>query len=506
MVIQYAALPVQFRFLRSRAQFAGLFGGVGSGKSHVGCFWALTKALRNPRCLGLIGANSYRQLRDATLRTFDMFLRHYHVPYTFHSSDMAFRLENGAEILCRSMENYDLLRGIELGWFYLDELRETRLEAWQVVKGRLRSQDVDAREGRVTSSPNGFDWMYEEFVRKPSEPATAEAYANHAVFFARTQDNKHLPPDYIAALVASYDPLLVAQELDGRFVNTTQGRIYHAFDREVHVTPEAELVPGQPIVWSLDFNVTPMTAVIAQWDLFVVPPSGGPSEDRVNAGLRTAIRVVDEIWLTNSNTLAMCEALGQWLAEHELVGPSAFPLPVGESRVRARGGGGAAEVPHPTPLPQGEGGRGVSLPQGEGGGSCSLPRGERGAGETPRVPILVYGDAAGRSRSTAGTSDYAIIREFFPTAALCVGTSNPPRRDRYNAVNAALRTAGGRVRLRIHPRCVHLIADLERTTYQAGSSEPDHSDPLRGHISDALGYLVARVMPAGRAALAVGRW
>jgi hypothetical protein len=93
----------------------------------------------------------------------------------------------------------------------------------------------------VTSSPNGFDWMYEEFIRKPRDPATAWEYRNHEAFFARTADNTHLPPDYVAALLASYDALLAAQELDGQFINAAQGRIYPAFDRAVHVDPTVEL-------------------------------------------------------------------------------------------------------------------------------------------------------------------------------------------------------------------------------------------------------------------------
>ena len=123
-----------------------------------------------------------------------------------------------------------------------------------------------------------------------------------------------------------------------------------------------------------------------------------------------------------------------------------------------------------------------------------------------RTPVLVYGDAAGAARSTSGKSDYAIIRQAFPEARLCVPGANPQRRDRYNAVNVALRDNAGRVRLRIHPRCRRLIEDLERVVYQGRTGAPDTSDPLLGHISDALGYLVARVMPAGRAALTIGRW
>jgi hypothetical protein len=427
MDIHYHALPAQAAFLGSAAKFAGLFGGIGSGKSHVGCFWSLLKALRNPRCMGLIGANSYRQLKDATLRTFLGLLDEAGLDYTFRSTDMKVLLANGAVVLCRSMDQHDFLRGIELGWFYLDELRDTRFEAWQMIKGRLRASESDALEGRVTSSPNGFDWIHEEFVRKPADPATADDYAGHAAFFARTEENWHLPEGYVAALRHSYDPLLAAQELGGQFINIAQGRIYHAFDRAAHADESAEFVPGEPVCWSLDFNVHPMTAVIAQRE-------------------RGGLRVTDELWLAHSNTAAMCRAFADWLDE----------------------------------------------------------RGAASADDAPRLQI--YGDATGTRRSTAGPSDYAIIREHFPNAEFCVPRANPPRRDRYNAVNAALRDAAGRARLRVHPRCRRLIEDLERHTYQVGTSEPDLTDPLRGHISDALGYLVARVLPAGRPTVRVGRW
>jgi len=468
--LRFDALPAQRRFLDSRARFAGLFGGIGSGKTVAGCVWAIEKACNNPRSLGLVGANSYRQLQDATLRTLQRLVAEGDVPHEFSVSDLRFRLGNGAEILCRSMDNYDSLRGVELGWFYLDELRDTRLEAWRVVQGRLRSPNVDAREGRVTSTPNGFGWIYDEFVRKPADPAApAEYRGNYEAFFARTADNCHLPPDYLAALLASYDPLLAAQELEGRFVNTTAGRVYHAFDRAAHVTPEAELVPGQPIFWALDFNVSPMTAVIAQWE-----PTGrsdrsvgsdrsdrSDGSDRSPLGAHDArLRVVDELWLTNSGTLDMCEAFGEWLERASSREPRAASHPV--PKLEARGSKLAA--------------------------------------------VFVFGDAAGGNRSTVGPSDYALIRQSFPRARLCVPAANPPRRDRYNAVNAALRDARGRVRLRIHPRCRRLIDDLEQAVYQPGTGIPDTSSPERGHVSDALGYLVVRLMPAGRAGVRVGKW
>ena len=58
-----------------------------------------------------------------------------------------------------------------------------------------------------------------------------------------------------------------------------------------------------------------------------------------------------------------------------------------------------------------------------------------------------------------------------------------------NAVQAMLKTAGGRRRLRIHPRATRLIRALDGLTYKDGTSIPDKSLGL-DHITDALGYLI----------------
>ena len=45
--------------------------------------------------------------------------------------------------------------------------------------------------------------------------------------------------------------------------------------------------------------------------------------------------------------------------------------------------------------------------------------------------------------------------------------------------------------LRIDRRCKELIKDFERVSYQAETNMVDKtSDPLRTHLSDALGYLL----------------
>jgi PBSX family phage terminase large subunit len=110
--------------------------------------------------------------------------------------------------------------------------------------------------------------------------------------------------------------------------------------------------------------------------------------------------------------------------------------------------------------------------------------------------IVVYGDASGNNLKTSGTTDYQMIRQFFakhrtrPVKYL-VPSKNPAVRDRVLMVNSMLRSAEGRIRLRLSPKCKGLIRDFEEVTYKADSGVIDKTRDLKlTHLSDALGYLI----------------
>jgi len=116
------------------------------------------------------------------------------------------------------------------------------------------------------------------------------------------------------------------------------------------------------------------------------------------------------------------------------------------------------------------------------------------------ITVRIYGDAAGAARSTAGRSDYEIIRQFFRTqpdfrVTYHVKSSNPAVRDRVNAMNGMLRNNQGERRLWVNPGCKQLIRDLERVSWKADSHDNllpqlDKTNPGLTHVSDALGYLI----------------
>lgn len=119
--------------------------------------------------------------------------------------------------------------------------------------------------------------------------------------------------------------------------------------------------------------------------------------------------------------------------------------------------------------------------------------------------IDVYGDATAQGRhSSTSFTDWQIARAFFRRypyqVTYHIPSSNPPVKDRVNCVNAVLHNQAGQRRLKIAPGCTQLIADMERVHWKKDLNgntlaEIDKSDPLRTHVSDALGYMIARDFP-----------
>jgi Terminase large subunit, T4likevirus-type, N-terminal len=123
------------------------------------------------------------------------------------------------------------------------------------------------------------------------------------------------------------------------------------------------------------------------------------------------------------------------------------------------------------------------------------------------LSVCVYGDSTGEQRRTsASRTDWQIVKDFFGRyperfhATFRIPSANPPVKDRVNCVNAKLKSHLGQYRVLVNPSCKSLIKDFEQVSWKAdphGNSlvDLDKSDPMRTHVSDALGYLIARVFP-----------
>jgi len=255
----------------------------------------------------------------------------------------------------------------------------------------LRDRSSSNLQIKITSSPNGFNHLYDQFAGKRKTKY-------NRLISATAYDNPHLPEGYIDSLAQQYDDLMFRQEVMGEFVEATAGRVYDAFTRKNHLSKKNNLNNYMP-VGGCDFNVSPIAGVCCY-----VSDEG--------------IYVYDELWAYNSSTFALTEMFKR----------------------------------------------------------------------ADRSIVDIVPDATGARRTTnSGKSDHHIIRD----AGFNVLTKgfNPNRRDRFNAVNALFHQK----KLIIHPRCEHLIQDLENYSHDPKANHED-----LGHITDALGYVVWHFFPLKR--------
>lgn len=286
---KYDALPAQRAFHSDLStRFKGYSGPIGSGKSYALVYEALLLSRLNPGLLGLVGAPTYRMLQDSTQRTFFEVLETEDIGYDFNKQNNRLLLtSNGSEIIFRTMENPERLRGPNLAWFALDELTYTREDAWTRLLGRLRHPQARRLCGCAVWTPKGYDWVHHRFIEQQS--------ADYRLIQATPKENIHLPEDFYDRLKDSYAELFYRQEVLGEYLDIFGGNAYYAFSDQ-NVEP-SKYNPSLPLYWTLDFNVDYMSSVICQVEEQKRTPwAQAPYE------CRKTVRVLDEMVITNSNT------------------------------------------------------------------------------------------------------------------------------------------------------------------------------------------------------------
>jgi hypothetical protein len=404
---------------------------------------------KNPGRTGLLGAPTYPMLRDASLKTMFERLEEHKVPFSFAKSEYILTLkEPKSSILCRSVENFDRLRGTNLAFFGVDETSYCPEQAWLQLEARMRDPKAKESAGFGAWTPKGFDWIYRRFIKDP--------LPGYQAVLANPMENTYLPADFYNGLLQSYSANFAKQEVLGEYLNVFSGRAYTSFSSEPKGNIWRKAGDGhwnyrgfapvlykrdRPLLWALDFNVSPASSVIAQ----SVPLPGFELAAQMEGaskigGPNWQLNVLDEIYLQDATTYAVCEEF--------------------YNRVK--------------------------------------PKLERGV---PKQ-VVIYADPAGEQRKSSSTkTDLQIVREFFARhaeefrATFRVASAHPLQKDRVNAVNAMASNAVGTRRMAVHERCVELIRDLEECAWAMDANKNllaqlSTKDKMRGHLADALGYLI----------------
>jgi hypothetical protein len=291
--IKYSPLESQKRFHASAARFKGFSGPIGSGKSQALCHEALKLSYLNPGRTGLIGAPTYPMLRDATQAALIEILESNRIPHEWNRGEnFVVLLETRSRILFRAVEEFERLRGSNLAWFGLDELTYTSEEAWLRLEGRLRDPKASRLCGFAVWTPKGYDWVYERFV--------ANCVEGYETISAPAFENRFLlerVPDYYTRLKSSYDAHFYQQEALGQYLSLSADKVYYAFERAGNISEDAVVDDRHALLWALDFNVDPMSSVIAQIE-------------------GEQVTVLDEIVLSRASTYDACEEFERRFPSH----------------------------------------------------------------------------------------------------------------------------------------------------------------------------------------------
>jgi len=204
-----------------------------------------------------------------------------------NESKLQILFRNGATLALRGADYAKTLRGAGLDFVAVDEFADIRngKHTWEEV---LRPMLSDRLGGAlIGGTPRGRNHFYEMWKDAGWKPG----WTNYSF---TTAEGGIVKKSEIATAREELDEKSFKQEYMASF-ETFAGLVYYSFDREIHVKPCA-ITPQLEILWCLDFNVDPMSSVIAQ-----IHPYGHGRQQRI-------VEVCDEISIPNSNVYEACEA------------------------------------------------------------------------------------------------------------------------------------------------------------------------------------------------------
>ena len=255
--------PQRQFFDSSNTEILGLSAGYGAGKTRALCAVCVKLAALNVGFTGAVMEPTGPLIRDIWQNDFEQFLEYYEIPYTHRASPLPEYIlhlpEGDTKILCRSFENWSRIIGLNLAFVLADEIDTVSPtvcdRAFPKILGRLRAGNV--RQFCAASTPEGFRWMWNTFGSE-----AAQERSDRKLIKMKTQDNPHLPEDFIERMQANYDPSMLQAYLNGEFTNLTTGQVYDRLVRELNIVNSTPDISSEPLRIGVDFNIGNMSAVI----------------------------------------------------------------------------------------------------------------------------------------------------------------------------------------------------------------------------------------------------
>lgn len=246
-------------------------GGFGSGKTAGLALKALWLSDAFPGNRGIIGRKVWEELKHTTLPTFFKWCKpEFYQPHGKRSdTEKYLRLNNGSEILWMHMENAEtenVIRGLEINWFFLDQAEEIDEQLFDLLLSRLGRWDkaevpkalIDGwtrDNGRpwpwmsesekpivptyamLACNPDSeLHWLYRRFHPESREHQEKWQYQGYKMFNFDSRDNKFLTKQNKKALL----------QQDESFVRRFVEGVWGMPEGTIHKLCPESLIPGSP--------------------------------------------------------------------------------------------------------------------------------------------------------------------------------------------------------------------------------------------------------------------
>ena len=297
----------QEEIAQSTSRFRVVVAGRRFGKTHLAirelCYHA-----KEPNKEVWYVAPTYRQAKQIVWRKLKNRINDLRWSKKINESELSITLKNNSVISLKGADGGgDNLRGIGLDFLCMDEFADIDPEAWYEV---LRPTLAD-KQGKAMfiGTPKGMsNWAHDLYTQELDAPEQWKSFQYTTIAGGQVK------PEEIEAAKKDLDERTFRQEFMATF-ETYAGRIYYAFDRKDNCKPP-ETIDLSVVYIGMDFNIDPMTAVIA-----------------VRQG--DNLYVIDEIRMFSSNTAEIVEEIKerypksrQWI----------FPDPASRQRKTSAGG------------------------------------------------------------------------------------------------------------------------------------------------------------------------
>lgn len=261
-LVLYSPHKLQLKFHNSRARFLVAAWGRQTGKSTACLNDAIHFAWSNPGVTIWFISPTHDQAKVQYRRLIGMLWSCKGVISKKNQTELRIKLINQSQIVFKSGESFDNLRGETLHRVYIDEVRDQHPDLFNMVIYPMLL--TTGGSARFVSTPNGFDQFYdmkllcEQDNEGEWEFMSAPSTANPLISAKELERSRKTMTD------AQY-----RQEIMAEFLDMTQGKAYLSASSDNH-SLECPFAIGKlinnnlPLILGLDFNLNPMAWGVLQ--------------------------------------------------------------------------------------------------------------------------------------------------------------------------------------------------------------------------------------------------